>query len=59
MDNRIQFLKKVWHHAIIHSHELVVAFLVEGSKMNVIMLLLLAAAICISLAVQVWFAMEE
>lgn len=59
MNDKVQFIRKIWHHALVHSHEIVVALMVEGSKGNVIMLLLLIAGLCIALAVQVYFAVED
>lgn len=58
MDTRIQFVLKTWHRMIAHSHEIVVALMVEGSRMNLIFLLLTIALVCIAFVVQVAFAQE-
>lgn len=55
----MQFMRKVWHHAIAHGHDIVLAFVVEGSKGNVIMILLMIAALFIALAAQTYFVVEE
>lgn len=59
MQHNVQFLLKIWQRAFNHSHEIVVALMVEGSKMNVIALLLTLALVCIAFAFQVAYSAEE
>lgn len=59
MQKQVEFARHCWRHALTHSHEIVVALLVEVPKANLIMILLMVAGICIAFAVQVYFSVEE
>lgn len=55
----IHFAHKVWHRMFAHSHEIVIALLVEAGKGPVVFMLLLIAAICLMFAAQVAFGIVE
>lgn len=55
----MHFVQKVLHRMFAHSHELVVALIVEAGKGPAVLLLLIVAAVALLMAAQVAFGHVE